>query len=188
MKDRKNIKTFVGLGHEEEIIKREPLLKFSFYLSDRNNLLLRVSDEILENLDKGFASSSRKDSDAMSSIINASDSTWFWILGAYEVVRTISQAKECFSDKFIDKINELKKELAIVRMPSAKMEKKGRKEPVSSSRCADGWDIENKDLVIGDPENPKSARELIELYDKTLCSLEPDDVIKRHQDSYEINK
>jgi hypothetical protein len=178
MKDRKNIKCLVN-PTKEEILEREPLIAFSFYLSDKNNLLLHLSDEILENLDKGFG-------DTMNTklIGDASSWTWFWTLGAYEVVRTISQAKECFSDTFITEINKLKKQLAIVRMPSAKMEEQGKNKPVNSNRSPDGWDIEKKDLLIGSPENPQSARQLLELYDKTLCSLKPDDVIKHHQDSY----
>jgi hypothetical protein len=178
MKDRKNIKCLIN-PTREEILEREPLIAFSFYLSDKNNLLLNLSDEILENLDKGFG-----DKIDTKLIGDASSWTWFWTLGAYEIVRTISQAKECFSEKFITKINELKKQLAVVRMPSSKMEEPGKNKPVNSNRSPDGWDIENKDLLIGSPENPKSARKLIELYDKTLCSLNPEDVIKHHQKSY----
>lgn len=178
MKDRKNIKCLIN-PTREEILEREPLIAFSFYLSDKNSLLLNLSDEILENLDKGFG-----DKIDTKLIGDASSWTWFWTLGAYEIVRTISQAKECFSEKFITKINELKKQLAVVRMPSAKMEEQGENKPVNSNRSPDGWDIENKDLLIGSPENPKSARHLIELYDKTLCSLNPEDVIKHHQESY----
>lgn len=178
MKDRKNIKCLVN-PTKEEILEREPLIAFSFYLSDKNNLLLHLSDEIIENLDKGFGTN------IDTKIIgDASSWVWFWTLGAYEVVRTISQAKICFSDTFITKIHELKKQLAAVRMPSAKMEEQGEKKSVNSNRSPDDWDIEKKDLLIGSPENPKSARQLLELYDKTLCSLIPNDVIKHHTESY----
>lgn len=179
MNYRKNIEYLVN-PTQEEILEREPLIAFSFYLSNKNNLLLHLSDEILENLDKGFGEKINT-----KLIGEASFWTWFWTLGAYEVVRTISQAKECFSDAFITKINILKKQLAIVRMPSAKMEEQGSSnKPVNSNRSPDGWDIENKDLLIGSPINPKSTRKLIELYDKTLCSLKSEDVIKHHQESY----
>ena len=40
---------------EEERINREPLLLFSFYLSVKNNLLLKTLDDIIENLDNGFS-------------------------------------------------------------------------------------------------------------------------------------
>ena len=40
-------------GSEE--LSREPLLKFSFILSTRNNQLVTVADRILDNLDEGIS-------------------------------------------------------------------------------------------------------------------------------------
>ncbi len=157
------------------------MIAFSFYLSERNNVLLSVSDEIIENLDKGFANNS-EDCDLIG---HASTLMWFWTLGAYEVVRTMCQAKICFSENFYEKILELKNDLAKARMPSAKMEKKGKKNmPVSSNRSPDGWDITNKDLLIGDPENPISGRMLLEQYDNVLSSLTIEDIKARHEHAY----
>ncbi len=166
------------------MFEREPLMAFSFYLSGRNNVLLSISDEIIDNLDNGFLGQTIK-SDLIG---NASTSLWLWTLGAYEVVRTISQAKECFSDSFNQKIADLKKELAKARMPSAKMEKQGQKIPVNSNRSPDGWNIENKDLLTGDPEDPVSGRQLIKTYDETMSSLTIKDVLKHHRDSYRTDE
>jgi len=168
---------------EDEILDREPLLAFSFYLSGRNNVLLSISDEIIENLDKGFL-----DTSIQTDLIgHASTLMWLWTLGAYEVVRTMSQAKGCFSESFNKKLSKLKKELAKARMPSAKMEKQGKKIPVNSNRSPDGWDIEKKDLLIGDPEEPISGRLMLESYDEIMSSLTIKEVIKHHQESYEEN-
>jgi len=68
------------------------------------------------------------------------------------------------------------------------MEELGKNKPINSNRSPDGWDLENKDLLIGSPENPKSARYLLRLYDETLCSLKPDDIIKHHQESNNYSK
>lgn len=151
---------------EKEMFEREPLMAFSFYLSGRNNVLLLLSDEIVDNLDNGFSTSTINGG----LIDKASTSMWFWTLGAYEVIRTISQAKDCFSNEFIEKVNTLKKEWAIVRMPSAKMEEQGKKKAISSNRSPDGWDIDTKDLLVGSPENPISARLLLRLYEDTISS------------------
>ena len=183
MKDRRFIECLKN-PTEEEMFTREPLMAFSFYLSGRNNVLLFLSDEIIDNLDNGFTGSTIQ----TGLVDRASTLLWLWTLGAYEVVRTISQAKECFSDTFIERINDLKKQLAIVRMPNAKMEEQGKKnKPVNSNRSPDGLDVEFKDLLVGSPENPKSARQLLDLYDKTLCSLTLADVKKHHIESYNIN-
>jgi hypothetical protein len=167
---------------EEEMFTREPLMAFSFYLSGRNNVLLYLSDEIIENLDNGFIGPTIK----AGFIDRASTLLWLWTLGAYEVIRTISQAKDCFSDSFIEKVNELKKQLAIVRMPNAKMEEQGKKNPVNSNRSPDGWDVTNKDLLVGSPANPISGRYLLDIYEKTISSLTLVDVRKHHQESYDV--
>ncbi len=39
----------------DELVQREPLLAFSFYLSGRANVLLGLADEIVGNLDGAFA-------------------------------------------------------------------------------------------------------------------------------------
>ena len=67
-----------------------------------------------------------------------------------------------------------------------KMEKKKngkRKIPVNSNRCHDYWDIEKKDLLIGEPDNPFSVRLLIKHYDSVFSSLRKEDIVKRHEES-----
>ncbi len=175
----KRIKCLVN-PTEEERLTQEPLIAFSFYLSGRNNVLLSVSDEIIENLNKGFTNNSIHDG----LIEHASTLMWFWTLGAYEVIRTMCQVKECFSENFYEKISELKNDLAKARIPSSKMEKKGKKIPVGSKRSPDGWDILNKDLLVGDPENPISGRMLLEKYNTVLSSLTIVDIKARHENAY----
>ena len=162
---------------EEEMLNREPLLNYSFYLSSKNILLLNTIDTILENLDMGFSESSTNGD----FISDASILTWFWTLGAYEIVRTMSETKDCFSKRINTKLNHLKTILAKARMPSSKMEKKGKKIAVNSNRSFVHWDVKNKDLLIGDPDDPVSARYMFKYYDNTLSSITINDVIKKHE-------
>jgi hypothetical protein len=88
----------------DEVVDREPLLAFSFYLAGRINVLLSLADEIEENLDQGFSGSI-----VLADRIERSESLmWLWILGAYEVVRTMCQAKCCFSSKLQQELMLLK--------------------------------------------------------------------------------
>lgn len=52
--------------------------------------------------------------------------SYLWVLGAYEIIRTISQRakenSEIFSEKTINKINETKKLFERIRIPLAKLE------------------------------------------------------------------
>ena len=83
-----------------QLVEHDPLVAVSFYLSGRKNVLLGISDEILENLDCAFA-------DAVidgGKLDRAESLFWLWTLGAYEVVRTLCQAKNCFSKALFEKL------------------------------------------------------------------------------------
>lgn len=110
---------------------------------------------------------------------------WFWILGAYEVVRTMHQAKQCFSERLVDDLGRLKKTLAVIRMPAAKMEKPGKKAAVPSNRSPAGYDIENRDLLVGDPEESPdiSARSVLSEFDRVFSSITKSDVLAHHREA-----
>lgn len=165
----------------EEQVEREPLLAFSFILSTRHNQLTSVADEILDLLEQGIS----KELILGPKVTKAGILIWLWTLGAYEIVRTMCQAKSCFSQTSLDQLQPLKKRLAKVRMPEAKMEKPGKKSPVTSDRSPWCEVIESKDLLIGDPNEPYSVRNMIEEYFSALDSIKPEDILARHEESYE---
>lgn len=177
---KRNFKILIN-ATTEEIQEREPLLAFSFALSTRHNQLADIADEILDNLDKGMSS---KFID-MRYVTRAGILTWLWTLGAYEIVRTMCQAKECFAPNCHSELQELKKRLAKVRMPDSKMEKQGKKEPVNSNRSPWCEMPETKDLLIGDPEEPDYARQIIDKYFTVVNSIKRNQVLARHEESYE---
>jgi hypothetical protein len=80
----------------EQEVKREPLLAFSFILSTRNNQLSTIADEILDLLDSGIS----EELIDGSKVTKAGILMWLWTLGAYEVVRTMCQANNCFSSEY----------------------------------------------------------------------------------------
>ncbi|GFO57573.1 hypothetical protein GMSM_45800 [Geomonas sp. Red276] len=165
----------------DQIVDRDPLIAFSHYLSGRVHVLLAISDEITENLDEGF-SEQVIDSGR---VMRAESLMWLWILGAYEVVRTICQAKSCFSEKMLYELIQLKKTLSSVRMPAAKMEKAGKNAPVTSNRSPAGWDIANRDLFVNDPESANvSARFLLKEFDRAFSAITQEDVLGCHEESF----
>lgn len=166
----------------EQVVERAPLMAFSHYLSGRVNVLLNLADEILVHLDQGF-SQAFVDGGRVG---RAESLMWLWMLGAYEVVRTMCQAKSCFSARAFNELFQLKKALAVVRMPAAKMEKAGKKEPVTSNRSPAGWDAANRDLLLNDPEEAQdiSARFILAKFERVFASMTKDDVLARHEESY----
>jgi len=167
---------------EEEIFERDPLSAFSFYLSGQVNILSAFADEIIENLDIGFSARSID----CERVARAESLMWFWILGAYEIVRTMCQAKQCFSTAFMVDLQSLKKMLATVRMPAVKMEKAGKMVAVISNRSPSGWDVKNCDLLVNDPEEHGniSARTILKEFDHVFCSITREDVLSSHETSY----
>jgi len=166
----------------EQIVEREPLTAFSHYLSGRVNVLCAFADEIIENLDKGFAGECVD----FGLVERAESLMWFWLLGAYDAVRTMHQAKMCFSESLVQELSSLKKTLTIVRMPAAKMEKPGKKAAVTSNRSPAGWDIQARDLLVNDPEESPdiSARWILSEFDRVFSSISKSDVLAHHADAY----
>jgi hypothetical protein len=154
----------------------EPLAAFSRYLAGRHQVLLAIADEIVGHLDAATRS-------------RASDLMWLWTLGAYEVVRTMCQARDCFAPEFYRGLADLKLELERVRVASTKMERinydrRARAVPIGSDRAPDEWDAAALDLLVGDPAHPASARRLLAAYRRVLGSLTAADVRMRHEDAF----
>jgi len=165
----------------EQSVERDPLIAFSHYLCGRVHVLLAIADEITENLDSGF---SEQVIDG-GQVERAESLMWLWMLGAYEVVRTMCQAKACFTKQALDELSQLKKRLSLVRMPAAKMEKPGLKIPVNSNRSPAGWDVSRRDLLVNDPESTNIyARDLLEEFDRVFSSIKASDILGRHEDAY----
>ena len=168
----------------EQIVERDPLISFSHYLSGRVHVLLAIADEITENLDGGFSGQIVDGGQ----VGRAESLMWLWTLGAYEVVRTMCQAKTCFTQPTFDELNQLKKLLSMVRMPAAKMEKPGVKIPVSSNRSPAGWDVSRRDLLVNDPESTNIfARELLAEFERVFSSIKAADILGRHEEAYPSN-
>ncbi len=168
----------------EQIVERDPLIAFSHYLSGRVHVLLAIADEITENLDGGFSGQiidGRR-------VVRAESLMWLWMLGAYEVVRTMCQSKACFTQQTLDELNKLKKLLSVVRMPAAKMEKPGVKIPVTSNRSPAGWAISRRDILVNDPDSANIfARDILAEFDRVFSSIKATDIIGRHEDAYTSN-
>src|SRR5262245_56962863 len=107
-------------------------------------------------------------------------------IGAYEIVRTMCQAKDCFSQRVFDELVSLKKTLSTVRMPAAKMEKPGKRAPVISNRSPACLDVSNRDLLVNDPESTPdiSARFILMEFNRLMSSITKNDILGHHEESY----
>ena len=111
---------------------------------------------------------------------------WFWTLRASEVIRTILQAKGCFTAQLYKQLNSLKKELAHARRKAAKLETPGRRRPVTSNRSSGGWDLPSRDLLIeASTIRMISARRLLTRFEDIVSGITTADVLARHEDPCE---
>lgn len=178
------------LEYLDQQARATPLVAFSYYLSGRIDGLLRMGDEIVEELDRFQKSTTDGDVDLLA-LARAEFLLWLWILGAYEMVRTMCQAKDCFSERVADELTPLKKRFENARIPAAKLErpreKRREERPVESRRNPAAWDEDSDDLVVGSPDAPWNwrprARQLIDSFRRFVESIERDDVLKPHERS-----
>ena len=166
----------------EEYEKHNPLVRYSFYANGRVQVLLGLSVEILAELDKAFSD----DSVILHHLSRAEELSWLWILGSYEVVRTMCQANACFSVRANAALKKLKFELSRVRMPAAKMEVPKQPISITSSRSAAGLTLSDRDLLVGDPSHPRPLRGLLEHFCAVFSQLDGSDVLATHESVYAV--
>ncbi len=140
-----------------------PLARVCGYLATRHRVLTDLADEVLALLDEGEAQ-------------RASDRMWLWTLGAYEVARTLSQAHEALSPSFHRAVTLLKVELEQVRVPATKLERvqydrRTAAQKVTPLGPPEDWDAQTRDLRVGEPGRPDSARRLLTRYREVMVAL-----------------
>lgn len=100
------------------MLNENPLILFSIYTQTQVKVVVELGKE-LKLLTRNWESGQIKD------FPYAYGRFWLWILGAYEVLRTMDQHTKCFCDcKRVD-INLMKKRLNKIRVPFAKQELPG---------------------------------------------------------------
>lgn len=94
------------------------------------------------------------------------------------------QAKQCFSERAQASLAQMKKDLAHVRMPVAKMEALGKSVPIDSLRNPAGPPESGSDMQVGDPSDPRSLRELMNQFYGVVTQIDHSDVLAPHESSY----
>ena len=128
-----------------EMYNRYPLLLFSGATQSQVTAVRELGNEILCIITQSKVAERALDSTKM---MHAYNLFWFWVLGAYEVLRTMDQHKECFTATVAIEINNLKKNLAVVRVPFAKQELRGTGEPISGELFIYGFGSDLETLLF----------------------------------------
>ena len=156
----------------DEMYRKNPFLKFSIYTQVQIQQLKMVSDEIVGILDRNKVTGVFEDSHRSYGLF------WLWVLGAYEVFRTMDEHKECFSDPLLQKVGVLKKELAKVRMPFAKQQLKGQKNrAIGSEPSVVGFGKKDRDMLFEIEGDSVSCRNMLKQFNDFIQSVNHEEVL-----------
>ena len=162
----------------EEMYRKAPFIKFSVYTQIQIQQLKLVSDEIIGILDRNKVAGVFDDDSHRSYGL-----FWLWVLGAYEVIRTMHEHKQCFSEPLLQKVGVLKKELAIVRMPFAKQQLKGQRDrAIGSEPSVAGTGKEHKDLLFEIGGKSVSCRNMLKRFNDFIQSVNHEEVLRDLRD------
>jgi hypothetical protein len=162
-----------AMENPEDMINRDPLLKFSLYTAVQKSALSNIGQEIVAHLDN----SNLPDGHVSPAILRAYELFWLWTLGAYEVIRVMDEHTGCFAPSVAKQIKALKKRLATIRMPFAKQLHTGKaKRPIYAELSISGVGAERNDMifVIGDQQYSTTA--LIKEVRDFLGGIKPVDI------------
>lgn len=160
--------------------EQHPLLYFSQYTYSQAWILIELGNDILSTMDEGIAAGSL-DYKTGKKIYGM---FWLWVLGAYEVVRTMSQHSKCFAEPVVDDIRSIKKSLHAIRIPFAKQElprSGGRKvDYVHAELSIHGIDFSRKDFTYQIRGTTVSTRNTILEFKTFILSIERKHITARY--------
>lgn len=164
----------------KRMLNRDPILVFSFYTHIQIVTLRETATRLRAELDDSIGDGTA-DGEGLN---RAYGLFWLWTLGAYEVVRTMDQAQRCFSATAAQRIGHYKRRIAKVRVPFAKLELAGKRQPVSAELSITGFDFASRDLRFDIDGSAVSPRRLIEDFENLIESITRQDVLADHRTGY----
>ena len=160
-------------------LRSRPLLRFSAYTAIQADIVRNLSAEIRSVLDDAFRVSGQVQGDSFS---RAYGLFWLWVLGSYEVVRTMSSAPTCFTASAFVKIRAYKKRIAVLRIPFAKQQYRGEATAIRAEASVWGIDQDAKDLKFEVKDRVITIRTMLDDFDELITALTPDDVLSDLRD------
>ena len=156
-----------------EMWRKKPLSRFSVFTQIQVEEIQRLTTDIKDLLEKSI-SGNTVDSLGFQRIYG---SFWLWILGTYEITRTMSQHIQCFSETCMARIVNYKQKAAILRMPFAKQEPQGKSQPIKGELSICNTNFQTKDMAFNVGESDVWMRDLISEFDELISSITPEEIL-----------
>jgi hypothetical protein len=164
----------------DEFLKQNPEFNFSIYTHIQALTVRKLGQAINKQLDTMLATEGVVDGD----INEVYGQFWLWVIGTYEIIRTMSQAKKCFSTNLNTSLALVKANLSKVRMPFAKQEYIGKKKPIRNEASISSFNHKTRDFAITIGDNQIWVRNLIGEFDNIFKNMEVKDIVGDHRSSY----
>ena len=169
------------MDHQDETIERmlnsSPLICFSVYTHIQVETLENLGNDLLEILDASI-----ERDEVSEEFHQAYGKFWLWVLGAYDVVRTMTDDKtgaaHCFSNRIKVPLKQLKTKLAVIRIPFAKQEIRGKKQFISGEASITRICLVDRDFSFDIDGQVISARKLVAEFQAVFSQITRSDVLK----------
>ena len=164
----------------EDFLDRNPLAVFSVYTHLQVKVLTDLGANIVGALDQSFGDGSLVDSEGINEVYGL---FWLWVVGAFEVVRTMAGAGGCFNDSVGIDLKDLKKRLVHLRAPFAKQQLAGKSVIIGSEASIAGIDPEQRDISYQVSGNLVSVRATIDQFNRVLGGIRREHILKDLRDA-----
>ncbi|MGF6936984.1 hypothetical protein OKW41_006146 [Paraburkholderia sp. UCT70] len=154
-----------------------PLLGFSIYSVMQVRLLRKLGDQFVQSANQLMSKEPERLFDGEDHL-NTYGQFWLWVLGAYEVTRTMKEARSCFSSGASARIAAFNQRLSKVRMPFAKQQHRGKKSMVAGEPAVNTFDFNRRDLVFRIENADFYAKDLVREFNELIDGVEAEDVIR----------
>ena len=160
----------------EHMLNSAPLVIFSVYTHSQVETLNNRGSEILGILDVSI-----KEKHIELDFHQVYGKFWLWVIGAYEVVRTMTDNKtgaaDCFSNRIKKPLAELKYSLADIRMPFAKQQIRKKNDIISNEASIAKIDQKKRDIAFCINNKSIWVRSSITEFQAVFSSISSADVL-----------
>ena len=164
-----------------KMLEKAPLLRFSPYSRGQVETIRNLSVELIKLMDDSI-NGNEIDGQSFQRIYSL---FWLWVLGAYEITRTMNEYNKCFSVRLNEQVLLFKNHISILRIPFAKLQFRGReKRPINGEASVYSIDLEQKDLTFKVRETIVSVRAQLAEFERLVEEIKPEDVLFDIREAY----
>jgi hypothetical protein len=164
------------------ILASKPLLGFAPSCQFQLEALARAAAAINRELDDSIQPDAEGKTAVVKSATDINQSRgdfWLWVLGAYELIRTLKQHRRAFSTAAVQRFLDMHDRLLHLRIPFAKLEfARTEAQPIAQEAIVcDSIDIKSKDYVYLIRGRRYAIRGLIDEFENCMSQLRIEDVL-----------